>query len=177
MNKKLLREQIRQQRKAMPEEDFQKKSQLLARKFFATEQYRNANALYGYISFGREVQTLPILEQALRDGKRVAVPKVYGDTMRFLWVEDFSHLEKSSFGVPEPVDDGPVACDPEALVLMPGLAFDPMGNRLGYGGGYYDKFLAAEPGHPTVALCFAFQMLPQVLTQEFDVPADLVLWV
>ncbi len=69
-----------------------------------------------------------------------------------------------------------MADDKTALVLMPGLAFDPAGHRIGYGGGFYDKFLAAEPEHPTLALCYAFQMRPQLETEEFDIPVDCVLW-
>lgn len=59
---------------------------------------------------------------------------------------------------------------------MPGLAFDPSGRRLGYGGGFYDRFLAREPGHPTLALCYDFQLLPHVETAPHDVPVDQVLW-
>ena len=79
-------------------------------------------------------------------------------------------------GIPEPVADGPVADDPTALVLMPGLAFDPQGNRMGYGGGFYDKFLNQEPDHPTVALCYEFQLCESLPVEEYDVPVDLVLW-
>ena len=96
--------------------------------------------------------------------------------MRFIWIEDLTQVEKSSFGIPEPIADTPVADDKTALVLMPGMAFDPQGRRIGYGGGYYDKFLAAEPDHPTVALCFDFQMVEQLPVEEFDVPVELVLW-
>ena len=117
-----------------------------------------------------------MLERALRDGKRVAVPKVYGDEMRFIYMEDLSLVEKSDMGIPEPVADGPIGDDPTALVLMPGLAFTANGDRMGYGGGYYDKFLAAESGHPTVALCYAFQMVEELPTQDHDIPVDLVLW-
>ena len=82
---------------------------------------------------------MPILRQAQADGKRVAVPKVYGETdMRFLWLDDPARIAPGAYGIPEPVDDGPEADDPAALVLMPGLAFDPQGHRLGYGGGFYD---------------------------------------
>ena len=69
-----------------------------------------------------------------------------------------------------------MAEDTSALVLMPGLAFDPQGHRIGYGGGFYDRFLSQEPEHPTVALCYDFQMLPLLETEEFDIPVDLVLW-
>ena len=115
--------------------------------------------------------------QAIRDGKRVAVPKVIGDEMVFIYIEDLSGIEDGYCGIPEPVEDGPVAEDPTALVLMPGLAFDPQGHRIGYGGGFYDRFLASEPQHPTLALCYDFQMLPHLETEPHDIPVDTVLWV
>lgn len=176
MDKRELRRTIRALKRQMTEELIQQKSELLCRMFTATDAYRNAKALYGYMSYNQEVRTLPILEQALRDGKRVAIPKCYGPEMRFIWIEDLTQVEKSSFGIPEPIADTPVADDKTALVLMPGMAFDPQGRRIGYGGGYYDKFLAAEPDHPTVALCFDFQMVEQFPVEEFDVPVELVLW-
>jgi len=128
------------------------------------------------LPYNQEVRTVPILEQALADGKRVAVPKVYGDEMRFIYMTDLTKVAKSAFGIPEPVADGPVADDPTALVLMPGLAFDREGHRIGYGGGFYDKFLAQEPNHPTIALCYDFQMVENLPTEEFDIPVDCVLW-
>jgi 5-formyltetrahydrofolate cyclo-ligase len=176
MNKFELRQQIRMQKRQMTPEVIAEKSQKLLQQFLATDLYRNATTLYGYMSYNQEVRTLPILEQALRDGKRVAIPKCYGDEMRFIYMEDLSAVEKSSCGIPEPIADEPVATDETALVLMPGLAFDPAGHRIGYGGGFYDKYLSAQSGHPTVALCFDFQMLPTLETEEFDIPVDLVLW-
>ena len=71
---------------------------------------------------------------------------------------------------------GPVAEDKTALVLMPGLAFDPQGHRIGYGGGFYDKFLSREPEHPTLALCYEFQMVEKLETEQFDIPVDEVIW-
>ena len=117
-----------------------------------------------------------MLEQAIQDGKRVAVPKVIGDDMKFIYLEDLSRVEPGYCGIPEPIDNGPEADDPTALVLMPGLAFDSEGHRIGYGGGFYDRFLANEPGHPTLALCYEFQMVDHLETEEFDVPVDDVLW-
>ena len=119
---------------------------------------------------------MPMLEQALREGKRVAVPKCFGDEMRFIWMEDLSRVDKGYAGIPEPIADGPVADDERALVLMPGLAFDPQGHRIGYGGGFYDKFLAREGNHPTLALCYDFQVFDHLETEEFDIPVDQVLW-
>ena len=176
MDKSELRRMIREKKRAMTETQIVAASNELCRLFLETEQYRQASTIYGYLPYNQEVRTVPLLEQALSDGKRVAVPKVYGDEMRFIYLTDLNAVEKGYAGIPEPVADTPVADDENALVLMPGLAFDPQGHRIGYGGGFYDKFLAAEPNHPTVALCYAFQMLPELETDDYDIPVDLVLW-
>ena len=176
MNKTELRKSVRARKRAMTEAEIQEKSAELGRLFLESEEYRNARSIYGYLPYNQEVRTVAMLEQALRDGKRVAVPKCYGDEMRFIWMEDLSLVEKGYAGIPEPIADGPVADDETALVLMPGMAFDPQGHRIGYGGGFYDKFLAMEKNHPTLALCYDFQMLPQLETEEFDIPVDKVIW-
>ncbi len=176
MDKKVLRREIREKKRAMTAEEIRTRSEKLGELFLATEAYQNAKTVYGYLPYNQEVYTVPMLERALQDGKRVAVPKVYGDTMRFIYLDDLTKTEKSSFGIPEPTADGPVADDTTALVLMPGLAFDREGHRVGYGGGYYDRFLAEEPNHPTVALCYDFQMLEHLETEEFDIPVGQVLW-
>lgn len=176
MDKKELRRTIRERKRAMTEEEIVSRSEKLGALFLASEAYQKAKTIYGYLPYNQEVRTVPMLEQALRDGKRVAVPKCYGDEMKFLFMEDLSKVEKGYAGIPEPIADTPVADDETALVLMPGLAFDPQGHRIGYGGGFYDKFLAAEPNHPTLALCYEFQLLPQLETEEHDIPVDYVLW-
>lgn len=176
MDKKELRRQIREQKRAMTEEEINCRSEKLGQLFAQTDAYRNASTIYGYLPYNQEVRTVPMLEQALRDGKAVAVPKVYGDEMKFILLTDLSQVEKGYAGIPEPIADGPVAEDELALVMMPGLAFDPQGHRIGYGGGFYDKFLAAEPNHPTVAMCYEFQMLSHLETEEHDIPVDTVLW-
>ena len=176
MDKQSLRKIIREQKRAMTPEQIEQISEKLGELFRASELYRNAGTIYGYLPYNQEVRTVPMLQKALEDGKKVAVPKVYGDTMRFIYLTDLSRVELGYCGIPEPIDDGPVADDPTALVLMPGLAFDKDGHRIGYGGGFYDKFLAAEPDHPTLALCYEFQMVEELPTEEFDIPVDCVLW-
>ncbi len=159
MDKKALRREIREKKRSMTEVEIIRRSEQLGELFVATEAYRNAKSVYGYLPYNQEVRTVPMLQKAITDGKRVAVPKVYGDTMKFLWLDDLSKVENSEMGIPDPIAADPVADDPTALVLMPGVAFTEAGDRMGYGGGYYDRFLAAEPDHPTVALCYAFQVV------------------
>lgn len=176
MNKQELRKAIRAQKRAMTEAQIVEKSNRLGELFLASDAYKNAKTIYGYLPYNQEVRTVAMLEQALRDGKRVAVPKCYGDEMRFIFMDDLSKVEKGYANIPEPIADEPIADDETALVLMPGLAFDPQGHRIGYGGGFYDKFLAKEPNHPTLALCYDFQMVEYLETEEFDIPVDTVLW-
>ncbi len=175
MDKKELRRWIRQQKQAMTSEQIEKASTVLGELFAQSALYQNARTVYGYLPYNQEVRTTAILERALMDGKRVAVPKVYGDEMRFIYMDDLSQVAPGYAGIPEPIADGPVATDGDALVLMPGLAFDREGHRIGYGGGFYDKFLEAEPAHPTVALCYGFQMLEHLQTEPHDKMVDLVL--
>ena len=176
MDKKELRDYIRKFKRAMTKEEIEAKSEKLGELFLASDLYKQARNIYGYLPYNQEVRTTAMLEQAQKDGKRIAVPKILGDTMIFVWLDDLTAVERGYSGIPEPIDLTPVADDPTALVLMPGMAFDPQGHRCGYGGGFYDKFLASEPGHPTLALCYDFQVLPHLDTEEFDIPVDCVLW-
>ena len=172
MNKKEMRAIIRAQKRAMTEEQIVSASRNLGVLFRQSELYKNAKSIYGYLPYNQEVRTTPMLEQAIRDGKRVAVPKCYGEEMRFIYIHDFeAEVAPGYAGIPEPIADATTA-----LVLMPGLAFDPQGHRIGYGGGFYDRFLAEEPDHPTLALCYGFQMVEHLETEEFDIPVDQVLW-
>ena len=176
MDKKELRDYIRKFKRAMTKEEIESKSEKLGELFLASDLYKQAKNIYGYLPYNQEVRTTAMLEQAQKDGKRIAVPKILGDTMIFVWLDDLTAVERGYSGIPEPIDLTPVADDPTALVLMPGMAFDPQGHRCGYGGGFYDKFLASEPEHPTLALCYDFQVLPHLDTEEFDIPVDCVLW-
>ena len=176
MDKKALRQLIRLKKREMTPEQIQAASARLGQLLKDTEAYQNAGTIYFYLPYNQEVRTEPMIQLALEQGKKVAVPKVYGEQMRFIYITDFSGIATGYAGIPEPIADEPVADDPTALVLMPGLAFDKEGHRIGYGGGFYDRFLSAEPDHPTVALCYDFQMLEHLETEEFDIPVDLVLW-
>ena len=176
MDKKELRKEIREKKRLMTEEDIVSQSHRLCCKFLQCDAYRNAKTVYGYLPYNQEVRTWELLERALQDGKKVAVPKVYGEEMRFIYITDFTQIGEGYCGIPEPLNDEPIADDKSALVLMPGLAFDREGHRIGYGGGFYDRFLSLEPSHPTVALCYDFQLQESLPTEEFDIPVDLVIW-
>ena len=128
---------------------------------------------------------MPIWERAIAEGKGYALPVTVTDAregkMIFRRLSGYTphELISARCGLSEPWDKCPALTlrDFEnALILVPGLAFDDEGFRIGYGGGFYDKFLAKEPEHPTVALCYSFQMVDAIPTEDYDIPVDLVLW-
>ena len=151
MDKKALRRAIRARKSAMTQAQIEAASGDLAEKLFAHPAYRRAKALYAYLSYNQAVRTAAILERARRDGKRVAVPYCIPGRVDMLFCEIFTldDLSPGSFGVLEP--------DPErqpVLTSFPhALAFDLHGYRLGYGKGYYDRFLSRYHG-PAVGVCY-----------------------
>lgn len=173
-NKTALRREIRLLRDSLSPGDIAQKSEALCRRVLETDAYHEARSLYCYLPFGKEVDTTLLVQQALLDGKQVAVPKCYGQEMRFICISDLSQVRPSPFGAPEPAEDTPVACDEQALVIVPGLVFDHRGYRIGYGGGYYDRYLCAHPHHPTIALCFRCQTVPRLEPEAHDIPAQIL---
>ncbi len=175
MDKKALRRAIGEKKRAMSESEIEQASGRLTEKFLNSDYYRDCRSIYAYLSYNQEVHTDALIRRAIQDGKRVAVPKVYGTEMRFLWLDNPDAVAPGAYNIPEPIADEPVADDKTALVLMPGLAFDPQGHRLGYGGGFYDRFLAKETEHPLIALCYGFQLFEHLDTEAHDIPVDCVI--
>ena len=173
MDKSAIRREIRLKKQALTPEQIEKASEALTEQFCNHPLYYEAKTLFAYLSYNQEVRTEGLIQRAWADGKTVAVPKVIQDEMVFVLLEKGDPIAEGYKGIPEPIKETPVT-DPTALVLLPGLAFDPQGHRLGYGGGFYDRFLSKEP-HPTIALCFDFQMLNHLEVEEHDLPADVVL--
>ena len=114
-----------------------------------------------------------IIEAAWRDSKEVAVPKVVGQDMVFYKLTDFAQLEKGYFGIPEPAR-GEIVQWEDAMMVMPGVAFDKENHRIGYGGGFYDRFLEKHPQIRRVAVAFEFQMLPEVPTEPTDISPEII---
>ena len=170
-----IRQLIRLKKCEMTPEQTERTSEKLASRLFEHDAYKNARSVYCYISYNQEVRTETIMRRARADGKRVAVPKIIGGEMTFIWLDNPDAVTLGYGGILEPVADFPVAEDEEALVIMPGLAFDRNGNRIGYGGGFYDRYLAAHRGLITVALCYGFQVFEHIETDAYDVPVDYVI--
>ena len=113
------------------------------------------------------VETKSIIRKAWELGKRVAVPKIEGEDMKFYYISDFSDLKEGYRGILEP-ENNFYAKDTHALVIMPGVAFDRNRNRIGYGKGFYDKFMDKHPAYHTIALAFECQMLDAIDAEKLD---------
>lgn len=172
--KKEIRKKIFKARKEHEDAWIQEKSRKITETLTQLPEYRNADRIMAYADYNHEVITRYIIEQAWKDGKEVAVPKVFGKDMIFYRLTDFSQLEVGYFGIPEPREDGQVVSWEEAMMVMPGVAFDVNCNRVGYGGGFYDRFLEKHPKIQRVAVGFSFQMLPEVPTEPTDIRPQVI---
>ena len=177
MTKQEVREYIKSEKKLLSQEQIEHFSNILTEKFIAQKFYSDCSVLYAYMSYNQEVLTNKIIEHAWKSGKKVAVPKTYGNSyMEFCFVQSFDELALSKCNILEPVSEN-ISQDEHALILMPGLAFDKYFSRIGYGGGYYDKYLSDhnDRNFLKVALGFDFQLLPLLETQEHDVKLDVII--
>lgn len=173
--KRALRQRFLRRLREHPERARQAKSRAIGRRLRRLEMYRRAKTLLCYVAFDGEVETLPILRQALSDGKRVAVPAIVPPSKRLLAVEirdpDLD-LTAGHFGIPHPrVTTRRVPLKSLGLVVVPGVAFDRRGHRLGRGGGYFDRFLARLPSRAKrVGLAFGFQFVGKLPAESHDLP-------
>lgn len=171
--KKQIRKQIFAARKAHTDEQIEKWSRTITENVVKTSTYQECSRVLAYADYNHEVMTRYIIEKAWKDGKEVAVPKVVGQDMIFYKLTDFSQLEKGYFGIPEPAGGEIVQWD-DALMIMPGVAFDRSNHRVGYGGGFYDRFLEKHPRIKRVAVAFEFQILPEVPVEPTDISPELI---
>lgn len=136
--------------------------------------YQQARTIATYLSFEHEFATAPLIEQALRDGKRVCIPKTYPKGRMEFCEYNPENLQKTAFGLMEPVADAlPVAKEEIDLIHVPGVIFNSDGYRIGYGGGYYDRYLTDFHGH-TVSTIYAFQR-GAFEVGAYDIPVEEVI--
>ena len=174
--KSLFRASMKAVRGGLSEADRAAASERIAHEVVSCEAYRRAETILSYLSFGTEVETRGIIRRAWADGKTVALPRCTGPrALRWYRAASFEGLEKSRFGMWEPPADPTDEVAPNvsapSLAIVPGLAFDACGMRLGYGGGYYDAFLASFSGI-AVGVCFSCQLLPSLSARGLAEPHD-----
>lgn len=181
--KKELRKRFRAIRKELGEEGRSRADDLIEQRLCSLPEFEQAEVLLPYLDFGPEVRTRGIIERAWAAGKTVALPWCVPDTHEMRWykVSSFEALVRSGLGVEEPVPDEeneqPLDDEQRMLAIVPGLTFDATGYRLGYGGGFYDTFLAKFDG-VSVGLCRTAQLSDDLRTEGIidahDLPVRLV---
>ena len=167
--KEELRELYRQKRADIPKEDRVLQSIDMCRMLSLWDVLRNAYGICSYMAIGEEVTLLRLMDLLAQERIPFAFPRVEGEDMVFIEYNDNLDFEKSAFGIQEPVGGRGIGWE-KAAVLVPGIAFDLKGGRIGYGKGYYDRFLAAHPDYTPIGICFTEQVSEEPLpVEETDV--------
>ena len=169
-----LRKQVLHEMKALSQEQKQAIDQALTERLLQHPFYQEAKIIATYLSFPHEFQTQELIEQALKDGKKVLIPKTYPKGRMDFVVYHPQQLVKTSFGLLEPQGDLEVVDASQIdLIHVPGLAFTTEGYRIGYGGGYYDRYLKHFSGNTlsTVYPCQIRDFIPE----DHDIPVQEVL--
>lgn len=173
-----IRKRILEARGALTQDEVAAKSDAILQKVLKTPEYMEADNILLYADYNREVMTRGIFEDAMMRKKRVYFPKSdkFTNAMTFYQTLSVKQLEKGYMGIPEPKEN-PQLCykfnaNEDTLVIVPGVAFDMAGFRLGYGKGYYDKFLSNRRQLSTMALAFACQIVEELPSEPHDIKMD-----
>lgn len=173
-----LRTQSRQFRERLSAEQKAALDANIRRRMFALREYGGADMIFTYVSKPLEVDTSAVIETVISDGKKIAVPRCLPETlgMEFYEISSMGDLEPGCYGVLEPVPEKcrPIYHSPKAVCIVPGLSFDSQGYRLGYGKGYYDRFLAEFKGI-TVGLCYSGCIRWNLPHGYYDRPVDILI--
>ncbi len=178
MNKKALRDEINRHFLNMNDSTLENLSRRTTEIFVKSKIWNSSDIILAFLSFGKELKTDSIINQAIIEGKRIAVPRIYGKEMKFHYIESLNdNFEINKWDIKEPLRETPVWKDKDGKTLMvtPGLAFSPKGGRLGRGGGFYDRFLSTYGKNIfTAAFCTEGQIRDNVPVEEHDRIMDAV---
>lgn len=178
MEKKLIREDILAKRKKIGKENRDIYSKEILNKLLNSSYYKEAKTIMSFVSFSDEVNTHEFMKRAIADGKKIVVPITIPETheLKPSKLEAFSELEPGYYNILTPKEEFIRFIDPQEidLVITPGVAFRRDGYRVGYGGGYYDRFLSKIPNATTIAICFDMQIVDDLPTDHYDIPVDFI---
>ena len=176
-NKKMknhLKESLLEKRNSLQKQEIIEKSKSIESNLFSLEQYKKSKTVMFFVSINSEVYTHDMIRNALKS-KTVVVPKAAHKEIEPSVIIDLDNLVPSGkFGILEPIEAMGIAYKNIDLVLVPGIVFDKEGHRIGYGFGYYDKFLKKVPKAVKIGLAFDFQVIDKIPRETHDVPVDLI---
>lgn len=176
--KQKLRGEIKEWRKSLSPESKGQADRRILDRLRSLREYEGCETVLAYVSLPIEVDTLNLIQAAWQDGKKVAAPRCVPGTrdMEFFLISSFEQLEPQTFGVMEPV---PHKCEKlvqfhNSICIVPALAYDRQGYRLGYGAGYYDRFLSGYPGEK-IGIVYQENMRQHLWHGKYDVQVDLII--
>lgn len=178
-NKKELRKQKKSERDALSAQERDRCNRKITRRLLGKAWYPVVRHILVYSAIHSEADLMDFCDAASGDGKKLYYPKVSGKEMEFFQVTHRDLLKPGAFSVPEP-DTARTSFEifrdqKDAVILVPGVAFSREGYRLGYGGGYYDRYLAKHSSLHKVGICFEMQLSEAWMTDEYDIPMDEIL--
>lgn len=178
LSKKKLRSSLLLRLRKQPHQQQERKSRLIEKKLLRQEEFISSERIMFYLSLGGEVKTQSMIEKSRELGKEIYVPQcdLKKKTLSPYFLEKNSLLEAGPYNTLQPKKKRRFPAEKLDLVIVPAVAFDRRGNRLGRGKGYYDRFLKDLPaGVKSIGLAFDFQILPRLPVQQSDVPVEKIL--
>lgn len=176
--KEALRKKMKATLNRMKNEEYKELSGKVAGVLFTTDEWKNADTIGITVSRGKELDTSYIIRKAWEEGKNLAIPKCIHKTkeMDFRLFTDYSQLEIVYFGLQEPKVETTTAVSPNQidLLIVPGLIYDEKGYRIGFGGGYFDRYLANYRNN-TITLAFDLQVVDEIPKEDFDLPVQKII--
>ena len=169
MDKDKLRKEYIEIRKNIDNKE--KRNNEIFEKVINSEEYKNNKLILTYVSLNDEVDTFKLIKYSLNNGKEVAVPKCEGNIICFYYIHSIYELEKGNYDIFEPQNCNKVSNFEESICIVPGICFDKLNNRIGYGKGYYDRFLKEYNG-TKIGLTYDKCISKIIDTNKFDVKVD-----
>ncbi|GAB6169062.1 5-formyltetrahydrofolate cyclo-ligase [Clostridium carnis] len=178
-NKVKIRKEVLKVRALMKKEEKKIKDEIIFNKLIESKIYINSKNIFTYISTEDEIDTKRFIEYALKDNKKIFVPKIIRETrdMKAIEIKSLNELEKGVMGILEPITfEGEIKKEGIDIIIVPGAVFDKEGNRIGYGGGYYDKFLLSiSEKKNKIAVAYSFQVLDKIKNEPHDIKVDYII--
>ena len=171
--KNQLKDSILEKRNSLSEAEIIEKSKKIEDNLFNLEQYKKSKTVMFFVSFNSEVNTHDMIKKALKN-KTIIVPKVEHHEIEPSVIIDFDNLIPARFGILEPIEIMKIVYKNIDMVLVPGIVFDKEGHRIGYGFGYYDRFLRKVTKAKKIGLAFDFQVVDKIPKESHDVPVDMI---
>ena len=174
--KEALRLDMRAKRRALDKDTVKKASAEISRRFFTLDAVKKAENICVFLSAFNEPDTTEIIERLLQSGKKVSAPvsDTETNTLSLFCIENTKELNKGAYGILEPSKSKPVEINDIDVILVPGLAFDRHGGRMGFGAGYYDRLLAKTRA-VKIGLCYDFQRMDNIPSEEHDIAMNYII--